>query len=39
MIADIKKSAEDKMKKSVEALRVDFGKVRTGRAQIGRAHV
>ena len=32
MIADIKKSAEDKMKKSVEALRADFGKVRTGRA-------
>jgi ribosome recycling factor len=35
MIADIKKSAEDKMKKSVEALRVDFGKVRTGRAHTG----
>jgi ribosome recycling factor len=35
MIADIKKSAEDKMKKSVEALRVDFGKVRTGRAHAG----
>ena len=35
MIADIKKSAEDKMKKSVEALRADFGKVRTGRAQTG----
>ncbi len=35
MIADIKKSAEDKMKKSVEALRADFGKVRTGRAHAG----
>ena len=35
MIADIKKSAEDKMKKSVEALRVEFTKVRTGRAHAG----
>jgi len=35
MIADIKKSAEDKMKKSLEALKVDFGKVRTGRAHAG----
>jgi ribosome recycling factor len=35
MIADIKKSAEDKMKKSVESLRTDFGKVRTGRATTG----
>ena len=35
MIADIKKSADDKMKKSVEALRADFGKVRTGRAHTG----
>ena len=35
MIADIKKSAEDKMKKSVESLRADFGKVRTGRATTG----
>jgi ribosome recycling factor len=35
MINDIKKSAEDKMKKSVEALRTDFGKVRTGRAHAG----
>ncbi len=35
MIADIKKSAEDKMKKSVESLKVDFGKVRTGRATTG----
>jgi ribosome recycling factor len=35
MIADIKKSAEEKMKKSVESLREDFGKVRTGRATTG----
>jgi ribosome recycling factor len=35
MIADIKKSCEEKMKKSVEALRTDFGKVRTGRAHPG----
>jgi ribosome recycling factor len=30
MIADIKKSAEQKMQKSVEALKHDLGKVRTG---------
>jgi ribosome recycling factor len=35
MIVDIKKSAEDKMKKSIEALKADFGKVRTGRANPG----
>lgn len=35
MIADIKKSAEDKMKKTLEALRVDLGKIRTGRAHTG----
>ena len=35
MIADIKKSAEDKMKKSLEALKTDFLKVRTGRAHAG----
>jgi ribosome recycling factor len=35
MIADIKKSAEQKMQKSVEALRHDLGKVRTGRAHTG----
>lgn len=35
MIADIKKSAEQKMQKSVEALRQDLGKVRTGRAHTG----
>ena len=35
MIADIKKSAEDKMKKSFETLKADLGKVRTGRAHTG----
>jgi len=35
MIADIKKTAEEKMKKSLEALKTDFGKVRTGRAHAG----
>ena len=34
-IADIKKSAEQKMQKSVEALKHDLGKVRTGRAHTG----
>ena len=35
MINDIKKTAEDKMNKSVEALRHEFAKVRTGRAHAG----
>ena len=35
MIADVKKSAEQKMQKSVEALKADLGKVRTGRAHTG----
>ena len=35
MIADIKKSAEQKMQKSVEALKHDLSKVRTGRAHTG----
>lgn len=35
MIADVKKTAEQKMQKSLEALRVDLGKVRTGRAHTG----
>ena len=35
MIADIKKSAEQKMKKTVEALKTDLAKVRTGRAHTG----
>jgi ribosome recycling factor len=32
MIADIKKSAEQKMTKKLETLKADLGKVRTGRA-------
>ncbi len=35
MIDDIKKSAEQKMQKSLEALKLDLGKVRTGRAHTG----
>lgn len=35
MIADIKKSAEEKMKKTLETLKNDLGKVRTGRAHTG----
>ena len=34
-IADVKKSAEQKMQKSIEALKVDLSKVRTGRAHAG----
>ena len=33
--ADVKKSAEQKMQKSLETLRADLGKVRTGRAHTG----
>jgi ribosome recycling factor len=35
MIADIKKTTEQKMQKSIEALKADLGKVRTGRAHTG----
>jgi ribosome recycling factor len=35
MIADIKKTAEQKMHKTTEALKADLGKVRTGRAHAG----
>ena len=35
MIADVKKTAEQKMKKSLESLRNDLAKVRTGRAHTG----
>ena len=35
MINDVKKSAEQKMGKSVDALKADLGKVRTGRAHTG----
>ena len=35
MIADVKKSAEQKMQKSLEALKIDLGKIRSGRAHTG----
>jgi ribosome recycling factor len=35
MIADIKKNVEQKMHKSLEALKTDLGKIRTGRAHTG----
>ncbi|MCL4471587.1 MAG: ribosome recycling factor [Gammaproteobacteria bacterium] len=35
MIADVKKSTGHKMQKSLEALKIDLGKVRTGRAHTG----
>jgi ribosome recycling factor len=35
MIADVKKSADQKMQKTLEALKNDLGKVRTGRAHSG----
>ncbi len=35
MIADIKKNTEQKMTRSLETLKADFGKVRTGRAHTG----
>ncbi len=35
MINDIKQSADQKMQKSLEALKIDLGKVRTGRAHTG----
>jgi ribosome recycling factor len=35
MIADVKKTAEQKMKKTVETLKADLAKIRTGRAHTG----
>ncbi len=35
MLDDVKKTAEEKMHKSLEALKLDLQKVRTGRAHIG----
>lgn len=35
MIADVKKSADQRMQKCIEALKVGLGKVRTGRAHTG----
>ena len=34
-VADVRKSAEQRMHKSIEALKADLGKVRTGRAHTG----
>lgn len=34
-IADIKKNAEQRMRKSLDALKADLGKIRTGRAHTG----
>lgn len=34
-LADVKRNAEQKMQKSIEALKVDLSKVRTGRAHTG----
>src|SRR4051812_17801244 len=34
-LADVRKTAEQKMQKSLEALKADLGKVRTGRAHAG----
>jgi ribosome recycling factor len=35
MISDVKKTAEQKMSKTLDALKADLGKVRTGRAHTG----
>jgi ribosome recycling factor len=35
MLADVKKNAETKMGKTIESLKTDLGKVRTGRAHTG----
>lgn len=35
MLNDVKKNADQKMQRSLEALRSDLGKVRTGRAHVG----
>ena len=34
-VADIKKSAEQKMQRSIEAFKTDLAKIRTGRAHTG----
>ena len=34
-IADVKKNTEQKMNKSIETLKADLAKVRTGRAHVG----
>ena len=35
MLAEVKSNAEQKMQKSIDALKSDLGKVRTGRAHTG----
>ena len=35
MLADVKPNAEQKLQKSIEALKNDLGKIRTGRAHVG----
>ncbi len=35
MISDLKKTTDQKMQKSLEALKTDLGKIRTGRAHTG----
>jgi ribosome recycling factor len=35
MLSDVKKTADSKMNKTIEALKSEFGKVRTGRAHAG----
>ena len=35
MISDVKKAADQKMEKSVDALKADLAKIRTGRAHTG----
>ncbi|MDD2685496.1 MAG: ribosome recycling factor [Gallionella sp.] len=35
MLADLKKTTEQKMQKSLDSLKVDLGKIRTGRAHVG----
>ena len=35
MISDVKKTADQKMHKSIETLKADFAKIRTGRAHTG----
>ena len=34
-VAEVKKNADQRMQKSIETLKADLGKVRTGRAHIG----
>ena len=34
-VADVKKNTEQRMQKSLEALKADLAKVRTGRAHVG----